>query len=239
MAEKELNLAQEALNLRIRLGRIMKWTGAKTQEAIVLSNSIETALRKLSPRLPDNFGKKCAVVLRVDTYLPSTSKPDSQDEVELYIIKDGDVWKVDDGQLEALLSLVSYSVWAAKQNKRTEAETDRGKILPHSKSSAHVTKESNLEDSQTIGWLRTKAEDSRIYDIIVGTSSPRLTSDLRWWVSDTEQDLKKAKFDHTGSVTRVLAPSTGAEANDVKVERPALGFYVNENTSKETGMATI
>ncbi|KAK0514771.1 hypothetical protein JMJ35_003388 [Cladonia borealis] len=238
--ETNLKLAQEALNLMVRLGRLMKWTGAKSQEAIVLSNSIETALRKLSPRLPEKFGKKFAVVLRVDIYLPSTSKPDSQEEVELSIIKDGDVWKVDDGQLEALLSLVSYSVWAAKQNKRSEAETDRGEILPHSGSSAHLTKESNLEDSQTIGWLRTKAQDSRIYDIIVGTSSPRLTSDLRWWVSDTEQDLKKAKFDHTGSVTRVLAdfigPLTEAEANDV---RPALGFYVNEKNSEENGMATI
>ena len=217
----------------------MKWTGAKSQEAIILSNSIETALRKLSPRLPENCGKKFAVVLRVDTYLPSTSKPDSQEEVELYINKDGDVWKVDDGQLEALLSLVSYSVWAAKQNERGEAETDSGEILSHSRSSAHLTREPNLEDSQTIGWLRTKAQDSRIYDIIVGTSSPRLTSDLRWWISDTEQDLKKAKFVHTGSVTRVFAdfigPLTLAEAK----ERPALGFDVNEKNSGENGMATI
>ena len=104
--KKGPNLAQEALNLRVRLGRITKWAGAKSQEAIVLSNSIETAVRRLSPRLPAEYGKKCAVVLLVDTYLQSTSKPDSQEEVELYIIKDGDVWKVDDGQLEALLSLV-------------------------------------------------------------------------------------------------------------------------------------
>ena len=237
--KKRPNLAQEALNLRVRLGRITKWAGAKSQEAIVLSNSIETAVRKLSPRLPAEYGKKCAVVLLVDTYLQSTSKPDSQEEVELYIIKVGDVWKVDDGQLEALLSLVSYSAWAAKQNKRSGAEPDRVKS---SESSAYLTKESSPEDSQTNGWLHAKAPDSRIYDIIVGTSSPRLKSDLRWWVSDTEQDLKKAKMVSTGSVNRVFAdftdPTSDAESNVDKFERPALG-HVNEETLKEKGMATI
>ena len=246
-AEKKPNLAQEALNLRVRLGRITKWTGAKSQEAIVLSNSVETALRMLNPRLPAEFGKKCAVVLQVDTYrtmsyLPSSSEPHFQEEVELYIIKDGDVWKVDDGQLEALLSLVSYSVWAAEQNKRSQAETNRGKSLARSESSGHPTKESSFEDSQSIGWLRAKAPDSRIYDIIIGKSSPRLMSDLHWWVSDTKQDLKKAKTVHNGMVTRVLADSTGplsdAEANWDKVERPALGF-VEDETLGENGMVTI
>ena len=237
--KKGPNLAQEALNLRVRLGRITKWAGAKSQEAIVLSNSIETAVRRLSPRLPAEYGKKCAVVLLVDTYLQSTSKPDSQEEVELYIIRVGDIWKVDDGQLEALLSLVSYSAWAAKQNKRSGAEPDRVKS---SESPAYLTKESSPEDSQTNGWLHAKTPDSRIYDIIVGTSSPRLKSDLRWWVSDTEQDLKKAKMVSTGSINRVFADFTGptsdAESNVDKFERPALG-HVNEETLKEKGMATI
>lgn len=247
-AEKKINLAQEALNLRVRLGRITKWTGARSQEAIVLSNSIETALRKLGPRLPEEFGKKCAVVLPVDThqnipYLTSTSKSDSREEVELYLVKDDDIWKVDDGQLEALLSLVSYSVWAAKQNKRSEVETDSRKSQARSEPSEHLTKDSTSEDSQTIGWLRAKAPDSRIYDIIVGASSPRLTSDLRWWVPDTKQDLKKTKIGPAGKVTRVPADFTGAssdvEANGDKVERPALGFHVNDETLEKNGMPTI
>lgn len=241
------NLAQEALNLRVRLGRITKWTGAKSQEAIVLSNSIETALGTLNPRLPAEYGKKCAVVLRVDTYrtmpfLPSSSEPVSQ-EVKLYIFKDGDTWKVDDGQLEALLSLVSYSVWAAKQNRRRLVETNEGRSLAHSESLGHLTEESDFEESQSIGWLRAKAPESRIYDIIIGISSPRLMSDLHWWVADTKQDLKKAKIVHTGMVTRVLADFTGplsdVEANYDKVERPALGFYVDDGTLGENGMAAI
>ena len=39
----------------------------------------------------------------------STSMPDSRKEVELYNFKNDDRWNVDDGLLEALLSLVSYS----------------------------------------------------------------------------------------------------------------------------------
>ena len=37
-AEERLNIAQRALDLRVRLGQITNWTGYKTQEAIMLSN---------------------------------------------------------------------------------------------------------------------------------------------------------------------------------------------------------
>ena len=230
---KKPNLAQQALDLRVRLGRITKWTGPKAREAILLSNSIEAALGALSPELPAQFGKECAVVLRVDTYrnMQRVSPISIPEEVELYITKDRGRWKVDDSQLEALLSLVSYTVWTAEHSKRDQ------------ESSRHLTKESSVKDSRSIGWLRAKAPDSRMYDIIVGKSSPRLLSDLHWWVSDTDQYLKKAKTAHNCRVTRVLAdftgPSSDAEANFDKIERPALGFYVNDGTLGEDGMAAI
>ena len=44
------SLAQQAPDLRVRLGCLSKWTGAKSQEAINLSNSIEAALERLSPQ---------------------------------------------------------------------------------------------------------------------------------------------------------------------------------------------
>ena len=232
-AEKNPNPAQEALNLRVRLGRITKWTGVKSQQAIVLSNSIETALKRLSPKLPEHFGEKWPVILRVDTYRSMQHMPpiSTLEEVELYITKDCGKWKVDDSQLEALLSLVSYSGWTAEQNKRNQEGTDRETYLER------------VKDSRSIGWLRAKAPGSQIYDTIVGKSSPRLISDLHWWVSDTEQVLKEAKSVHTCRANRVLADFTGplsdADANCDKVERPALGFYMNDETLGENGMFAI
>lgn len=110
----------------------MDWT---SEEAIILSNPIGIALKKLSPHLPAEFGKKYAVVFQIDTYrtkphAPPTSMSDSQEEesrivkeeVELYIMRDGDKWKVDDAQLEAPLSLASYSAWADEQTKVSREE---------------------------------------------------------------------------------------------------------------------
>ncbi|KAL9034418.1 MAG: hypothetical protein Q9214_007051 [Letrouitia sp. 1 TL-2023] len=133
-AEKKLSLAQKALNLRVRLGHITKWTGPKSQEAIILSNSIEAAFQRMY-----RGSGKYTVVLQINTcqtmlyapptsrpgfqqqvesYVPPASMPSSQEEVELKITCEGGKWKVDDAELEALLSLVSYSAWAADQDNK-------------------------------------------------------------------------------------------------------------------------
>ena len=100
--------------------------------------------------------------------------------MELYIIKDGDRWKVDDAQLEALLSLVSYSAWVAEQNRGNREETDKGRSPARLDSSGHRVMEQSIKDSRSIGWLRAKAPDSHIYHKVFGKSSPKLLSDLFW-----------------------------------------------------------
>ncbi len=246
--EKGPNLAQQALDLRVRLGRLTKWTGPKHQEAIKLSNSIETALERLNFSRESELGERYAVVLGVDTYrtmpyVPPTSVPGSQEKVELYLNKTRNKWKVDDAQLEALLSLVSYHAWAAEHKRWNTGETDRGKNTARLEPWGQRTKEKSHENSRSIGWLRAKAPESRIYAKVVGKSSPKLMSDLRWWISDTEQVLKEARTIYTCRGTRVLAdfadPLSDAEVKCDKVERPALGFYVNDETSGENSMVAI
>ena len=230
------NLAQQALDLRVRLGRLTKWTGPKHQEAIKLANSIETALERLNLSLDSELGERYAVVLVVDTYLtmPPICTRGSQEEVELYLNKTRDKWKVDDAQLEALLSLISYHVWAAEHETWNTGETDR--LEPW----GQRTKEQSHENSRSIGWLRAKAPKSRIYAKVVGKSSPKLISDLCWWISDTEQVLKKARTIYTRGGARGFAdftdPLSDAEVKCDKVGRPALGFYVNDETSGENSM---
>ena len=247
-SEKEPNLAQQALNLRIRLGRITKWIGPKSQEAICLSNSIETALERLSLKLPSKLRKKCAVVLEVDTYrtmphVPPSFTTGSREEVELYLVGGGNKWKVDDAQLEALLSLVSYSVWAVETSMRNQEETTRGDSLAPFESSRHRTKRKLVENNRSMGWLRMKAPDSRVYDQIVGKSSQKLRWDLRWWIPNTKQVIKKPRTIYTCGATRFLADFTyflsDREVERDEVERPTLGFYVNDETSGETGRVEI
>ena len=225
--EKKPSLAQQAINLRARLSRITEWVGPRSQEAIILSNSIETVFERLSPRLP--FGKECAVVFQIDTCraildAPPTSMPGfpekvklEEEEVELKITEDGGKWKVDDAEVEALLSLISYSAWAAEKDKNLEGK-QRKKSLAHSESLGDLRfKGQSVEKNRFTGRLGAKALDSQTYDKIVGKSNPKLFFDLFWWISDARQVFKEVKT----------------------VEPLTLGFYVNDKTVEESGMVAM
>ena len=252
-AKKKLSLAQQALNLRVRLGHITKWTGPKSQEAIILSNTIESALENLSPRIL--YGKY-AVVLQinifrtmqyapptsrpgsqqqVESYVSSASMPSSQEEVELKLTHEGGKWKVDDAELEALLSLVAYSAWTADQDNKkyrggTPAHTDHAE---DPRTERQVTL-----GNDSIGWLREKSYTLQMYDIIIGKSSPKLLSDLHWWTPNTGKGLKEVDIVPKRKQNRLPTRSKGSLFDSVpeearvpkQAERPALGYYTDEKT---------
>lgn len=230
-----LNLAQQALNLRVRLGLITKWTGSNSQEAIILSNSIEIALERLNPGRLADFGEKCAVVLPIDIRnVRPTSMPSSREEVELYITKDGEKWKVDDAQLEALLSLVSYSAWATKQKIGIQEEKSGSEDMMYLKSSGYCTKKQNIENNRPTGWLRAKPPDLRIYNKIVGKVNPKLLSDLYWWIPDMERlhNHQKVKMIDKFKEKETWATSVPSSSS-------FLGLYVDDKASKENGIILI
>lgn len=246
-AKERLNLAKQALDLRVRLGQITKWAGAKSQEAVILSNAIETTLERLDPQLL--MDKKCAVVLQVNTCrnrpdVPPNSESTVQEEIELMIVRDGKEWKVDDAQLEALLSLLSFSFWATKQNRKNQGEIDEEKRLSRSESSGHGTERQIVDNNQSIGWLRAKTPDSQKFERIVGKSSPRLISDLSWWTTTEMHELKAVNIIDGLRENSVFAISTssssGSEANcDKIIKSPVLGFYADTQTSEESSMYAI
>ena len=228
-AGTEHGYAQRALDLRVRLGHLTKWRGSYSQEAITLSNSIEITLERLDPRLAWEFGEKRAVVLPIDiktsrqVHMPiSRNEVGSQEEVKLHIAKDSDKWKVDDAQLEALLSLISYSAWAAEQGKKNAEKLNRQDMM-NSKSSGYRIREQNMESSRSIGWLRAKPPDSRTYETVVGRRNPKLLSDLLWWIPDMERSPKILNTIDRPKEMRTL-------------ERSLLGFYIGGNVSEEHGM---
>lgn len=161
-ASNRPNLAQQARDLRVRLGQITKWTGHYREEAIMLSDSIETALKRLHPPKDHH---KWAVLFPINT---CRHQPDAlptlcstvQEEVELFITKVGDEWKVNDAQLEALLSLASYSAWVTKQIRKKRTATERENSSSVLEPSEHLTEPPIGKDGQPIGWLRTKALES-------------------------------------------------------------------------------
>lgn len=159
-----------------------------------------------------------------------------KEEVELYIMRDGDKWKVDDAQLEALLSLVSYSAWAHEQKKRGREEKQKRENTEHLKSPGHRTEKQNVENSKSIGWLRAKALDSQVYDKVVGSS--KLSSDLIRWIPATEKVFKEVRIVDELREDGVLAVSTGSSF-DSEGKPPTLGFYMNDETSGSSGMITI
>lgn len=233
-------LAQQALNLRVRLGLITEWSGTKSQEAIILSNSIDTALKRLNFDRPR--AEKCVVVLNINTYRRSpyarwSSMVDVLEEVELTMTKDGDKWRVDEAELEALLALVSYSARTAEEHEWSHEEKHKREGSTRSDSSRHqCTEAQTMENNRSIGWLRAKVPDAQIYDVVVGKSSPRLLSDLYWWTSDAVYLLKKVKIENG---IPAIPSGSSLVSQATNVERPALGCYVNDETSGGIGMTII
>ena len=151
--------------------------------------------------------------------------------MELYLTKGGNKWKVDDAQLEALLSLVSYSVWLAEENWK-HRETDREKGPAPFKSSRY-----RFENSRSIDRFRAKAAKRQIYQHVVGKSTPKLLSDLLLWMPNRVEVFYKMKCVGQSKGNRVAVVSTHfpfeIEATDDKIiERPALGFYLNDRKSR-------
>lgn len=214
----------------------------------MLSDSIETALKRLHPRIPED--RKWAVVLPINTCrhqpdaLP-TSSSTVQEEVELFIMKDGDEWKVDDAQLEALLSLASFSAWVTTQIKKNRTAKEQKTSSSAVKSFEHRTKRPTVKDHQSIGWLREKAPESPCYEKIIGKSSPRLVSDLSWWIGDVEQGFRKVKIVNEINSSSIFIPSQGSSSSDREtnydevIDSLTLGFYANNESAPESSMYAI
>lgn len=248
------SLAQKALALRMRLSFLTKWTSAKSEEVIVLSESIETALRMLSPELGE-FGEACSLVLPIFIARSRRDAPDSsasgpqaapatfrdtpsltgqvwdQEEIELSLVKNGDQWEVFDTELEALLSLLLYSVHMADEETNRKAKTATVDNMGRPASVRRRPLEKNTQRSKARGWLRAKIlEPVFTFDIVVGKSNDRLLSDLFWWIEDAEKILKKIKVTKTRdpanfSILDQTASFYTDDFNSLPANIPGLGFY--------------
>ena len=190
-----------------------------------------------------------AVVLQINIgrnkpHASPNSRSNFREEVELTIIRDGDEWKVDDAQLEALLSLVSFSAWATKQNRRNREETEGEERSSTSDPSRFYTEQQHFENHQSIGWLRAEALDLQICDRIVGKSSSKLASDLSWWivdagpVSEEVTALDGLKGDRDLAISTDSSSSFEADYNEF-FNPLTLRFYANNETSQKSSMYAI
>ena len=170
--------------------------------------------------------------------MPPASMPIFQDEIELRLTQEGTKWKVDDAQLEALLSLVTYSAWAADQIKMRYTG---GNPAHREQSRDQRTRRHIPIKNDSIGWLRGEAPDSQTIDIVVGKSSPKLLSDLCWWVHGAQKSLKRVDMVQTYKNNGLPTISTGHRLvfSGPTVKRPAVGFYANFETSESIGMVIV
>ena len=130
--------------------------------------------------VPARHEAQYRVVLKIQTdlkscYLSQGCRRGSWDkdklrteDIELKIVKNNGYWKVDDAQLEALLSLISYSDWNAQQS------TTKQSIKKH-----WPTRSSGKGDIV-----------SETYHHLICPKIPKLPSELYWWIPKVQYKLK-------------------------------------------------
>jgi hypothetical protein len=203
------NPAQMAVNMRVRLGYITQWKkGPKLEEAIALAKSIEAAIRILNPDLKAfevgdeyKFQFQFEVITEAKENLTSGIKNEekkrSSHPITLTLKKvvtdnGAKEWKAQVAELEAVLSLASYTrkLDYARWNERLENEKS-----PNEKK---VTPEEQSD------WPRKSEQDTILYNLELKTANGELNAlvaDLMWWGRDLHVRFKALK-EHSKGITQ-------------------------------------
>ncbi|KAM0386024.1 hypothetical protein ACHAPY_000572 [Fusarium culmorum] len=166
---------QLAVLVRKRLGDLCKWPNSTSKSALALTLSIERFMKEFFPEGLHTKGSK-TVTRKIPFIRSHSSDQTSLTWVELQVELDNDdkTWKVDNGQVEAILSLwVAH--WTAHRADNLESETQKGSKKRQSPDWRRAGDGSHVEYCRRIGE----------------NSNGVLKRDISWWVNNAVEGLQK------------------------------------------------
>jgi len=173
------NSSQGLVRLRMRMGKLSKWTGPTSELAVSVASSIDEAMNMLS------FNEAGDTVF---TWSVNVQFGDRNESIELTVKRSSVTtpWAANAAEIEAVLSLWIYHTRETERKARnTLAETQK----PDS------------EDSED-DWLRHgEAALQRQNLQFLGPYSPCLLRDLKWWTPRTSTLLRVGKTTPAASPT--------------------------------------
>lgn len=200
------NIAQETVDMRTRLGAITGlMNGPKVQEAAILAESIEAAVKALeldfstlgdqiqfeievTTALNNPYWNKSSELLQKDNL---QGKPENIESIRITLIQvpnanGGREWKADTAELEAILSLAEYSRYLAEQQwkKRPGTEND---LRQNSEDIGMKAPADTKELTEYRDWQRKKSDDVIRYNRVLIAPPGEMNGlivDLIWWGRD-------------------------------------------------------
>lgn len=184
--------AQGVMNLRKDLAQLSNWRGPAAEEAISLAQAMEVVLNTLYPfeEKSSNMNPHFTWLLKVEFAHSHRSEPAAA-WVQFHLSWDKRrKWKARADEIEAALSLWLYST------RKQETEENSIQLAP-------------LKDS----WLREKGLRPRSRYRQLGSYTPRLAQDLRWWMPsegfNVLQSTPKRKEKETNQRAKEHPQTTG------------------------------
>ncbi|UZP34422.1 hypothetical protein NXS19_002238 [Fusarium pseudograminearum] len=166
---------QLAVLVRKRLGDLCKWPNSTSKSALALTLSIERFMKEFFPEGLRTKGSD-TVTWKIPFIHSHSSDQTSLTWIELHVELDNDAktWKVDNGQVEAILSLwVAH--WTAHRADDLELETQKGSKKRQSTDWRRSGDGSHVEYCRRIGENRNGV----------------LKRDISWWVNNAVEGLQQ------------------------------------------------
>lgn len=219
--------ALEVVQARIRLGYLTRWPGGYSDEATSVAAAIEIMMNNnvLRDFDPEEKGFSWYMTARFQEF-PENIK------FAVHRNKDGE-WKADLSEIEAVLSLWMFSVFEKENTAPNE--------------------DSSLDERDVGGdWLRSGKASTRKGIRLLGSSTPCLRRDIKWWTGNgakavAEIDLSQKSEDISESRIKISDDhkivgfggaelSTGTYKSKILAEIPIIEISLaNEVTPPPTG----
>lgn len=153
--------ARRIIRARERLGRLTDWDGPAPDEAFMLSSAIDVVMDKLVHDKSERL--LWPIPVRINACRPEERGPESHltqlPEIFISHCRDkteGDTWKANEFEIEALLSLWLFSFAQKRSSKRSKYKRHRGEVS---------------EKQETVKLLGPCSADS--------------LRDFKWWLQET------------------------------------------------------
>ncbi|KAF7542176.1 hypothetical protein G7Z17_g11812 [Cylindrodendrum hubeiense] len=203
--------ADGVMKLRRDLGKLADWYGPASAEAICLSRAIEITMDTLFDR-PTTKLSWCLEV---------------RDELIHFRLERGQAgsWKAFSDEIEAALSLWLYSIHStepglgdAKEVDQELQANDKGSNMEHVENkngNMDIRRKHAATDDDA--WLRAKGTLAKRSLRLLGSSSPALRRDLRWWMPDGD-----------GRIIEIEKDEPSGEDGTIEVEADGVTGFVSD-----------
>ncbi|KAG5754659.1 hypothetical protein H9Q70_002679 [Fusarium xylarioides] len=162
---------QHLVQVRRRLGNLSRWKTRSSPSAMALVQSIELIMNTFFPGSAQASGS-LEWLLEAHIRLKD-SRQEKKEIIKLLVVHTDGKWKLDDGRVDAVLSLWMASIDAP----RSEPANDSTDQRPNQK---------KQDKAKTDAWRRAKAGDDLTYSFkrVLGNNlkDGSLKRDISWWV---------------------------------------------------------